>query len=82
VYSNPKYRENILSKNEAFFIEEGSEQKFSEDINSKLFTLKGIWEKLSSTNKDTVWVYFQTLVKICDKYIQRSINSGSADSGS
>jgi hypothetical protein len=79
VYSNQEYRQNILSKNDAFFINENNESKFSDDVNSKIFTLKGIWTKLSGENKNTVWVYFQTLIKIVDKYIQKSVN-GSADS--
>lgn len=74
VYSNPTYRENILLKNEDFFIE-GKESNYGEEVSSKIFTLKGIWNKLSTTNKDTVWVYFQTLVKIVDKHIQKSVSA-------
>lgn len=79
VYSKQEYRQNILSKNDAFFINERIDPKLSDDVNSKIFTLKGIWVKLSSENKNTVWVYFQTLIKIVDQYIQKSVNA-SADS--
>jgi len=75
VYSKQEYRQNILSKNDAFFINERIDQKLSDDVNSKIFTLKGIWVKLSSENKNTVWVYFQTLIKIVDQYIQKNVNA-------
>jgi len=65
------YREKILNKDESFFLENdyseikeanGDENTVEQVINK----LKKYWHELSQENKDKIWKYLETLIKLSD----------------
>lgn len=69
-YVLTKYRDNILSKNEEFFlnnndieITSGKKEYWYEFINY----IKIIWKTLDNDNKDIIWKYFHSLLILSDK---------------
>lgn len=65
------YREKILNKDETFFLDnEYSEIKqANEDENTVeqvINKLKSYWGELSGENKEKIWKYLETLIKLSD----------------
>lgn len=65
------YKEKILKKDESFFLEnEYSEiKKANEDENTVeqvINKLKKYWGELSAENKEKIWKYLETLIKLAD----------------
>lgn len=68
-----KYKSEILEKNSDFFMnhqytelyKNNSDDSFTEQLISKI---KGYWKSMSGENKEIVWKYFTTLVKICERF--------------
>ena len=65
------YREKILSHDESFFLENdyseikeanGDENTVEQVINK----LKKYWHELSKENKEKIWKYLETLIKLSD----------------
>lgn len=65
------YKEKILSRDESFFLENdyseikeanGDENTVEQVINK----LKKYWHELSQENKDKIWKYLETLIKLSD----------------
>jgi|TARA_B110000259_G_scaffold184211_1_gene230800 hypothetical protein len=77
LFVNDKYKENILTKNEEFFLShdyneiltnDNLKKEFNGDINNKIINkLKGYWKDLSSDNREIVWNYFTLFLKISNK---------------
>ena len=64
------YKKNILDKDEEFFLE--TEIKHDHDYLSDSLHIKQLWkDKLSDSNKEIVWKYFQVLIVLSEKYIVR-----------
>ena len=73
-YVNIKYKEQILNKDETFFLNTVNyDVHIQEDYQNKDYwnnfieQLKKIWVTLNSENKDNIWKYFQILVALCNK---------------
>ena len=77
LFVNDKYKENILTKNEEFFLShdyneiltnDNLKKEFNGDINNKIINkLKGYWKDLSSDNREIVWNYFTLFLKLSNK---------------
>ena len=66
-----EYRENIMSKNENFFLDNEYknflEKPSEHDISNIITKLKDLWRNLSDSNKEKVWGYLILLLNISDK---------------
>lgn len=65
------YKEKILAKDETFFMQnEYSEIKQANDdentVEAVINKLKVYWTELSEENKDKIWKYLETLIKLSD----------------
>ena len=63
------YKDGIINKDETFFLT----TNYSEVIKKKTDTLynlinklKGYWKSLSDSNKEKIWEYFHSLIKLSD----------------
>jgi len=68
----PMYRDNVLAKNEAFFIENDYSELASKEknITGELITkLKNYWVQLDETNREVVWKYLIILITLVDRYV-------------
>jgi len=69
VYSY-NYREKILDKDESFFIEneydEIKEANGAESIGGIIEKLKQHWKTLENDNKEKIWQYLSTMIKLGD----------------
>lgn len=69
-YVVSKYRNNIMTKDETFFltnkldVSESSHEEAWEDF---IEQLRSIWKELDESNKATIWKYFQVLICLNDK---------------
>lgn len=62
------YKQNIMEKNESFFLGDGV--SIQQDYMSNAIHLTDLWKtKLSDTNKEIVWKYFQVMTIIAEKTI-------------
>lgn len=63
-YVATKYRDNINTRNEDFFLKL--------DLTGTPFAsfnyLKDMWKSTSNTTKEAMWKYVELLTKLCDKY--------------
>ena len=69
------YKENILVKDEVFFLDNNytdlvsSNSKYSEsDVFNIINKIKGYWVELNDNNKTKIWDYMILLINISDKY--------------
>ena len=65
------YREKILNKDETFFLDndysEIKEAKVDENtVEQVINKLKSYWGELSAENKEKIWKYLETLIKLSD----------------
>ena len=64
------YKEQILSKDEKFFLGDGVSIK--KDFLSESLELKTLWEtKLSTENKEIIWKYFKILILLMEKELNK-----------
>ncbi len=64
-------RDQILSKNEDFFLNGGWQEEVNkDDYSSKIRDIiKNVWvHKMSEVNKEIIWKYFTVFVKLSEKY--------------
>jgi len=64
------YREKIVSKDEEFFLENNyvEVKKYDqEEIFNVIDKLKNYWKNIDSNNKDKIWEWLHTLIKVSDK---------------
>lgn len=63
-------REQILAKNEDFFLSGGGQDDVKDDYSSKLRDIiKNVWiHKMSEVNKEIIWKYFTVFVRLSEKY--------------
>ena len=67
------YKEQILNKDEKFFLGDGVFIK--KDFLSESLELKKLWEtKLSKENKEIIWKYFKILILLIDKELNKKIS--------
>lgn len=70
-YIASKYREQILNKDESFFLNEQYDIEDEQGYwKSFIDTICVLWTGLSPENKETVWQYFRVLLVLNDKYIE------------
>jgi len=63
------FKEHIMSKNESFFLGNGIAEK--KDYMTESIHLTELWKtKLSDSNKEIVWKYFQVLILLAEKTIK------------
>jgi|TARA_R110001592_G_scaffold124382_2_gene333189 hypothetical protein len=66
------YKEQIVNKDENYFIK----KTYNEDIEGleydtewtldQVLNLKELWAQLDDNNKETIWIYFNVLIKITE----------------
>ena len=66
------YKEQIVNKDENYFIK----KTYNEDIEGleydtewtldQVLNLKELWGQLDDNNKETIWIYFNVLIKITE----------------
>ncbi len=63
-------RDQILTKNEDFFLNGGGQEAVKDDYSSKLRDIiKNVWvNKMSEVNKEVIWKYFTVFVRLSEKY--------------
>lgn len=63
-------RDQILTKNEDFFLNGGGQDAIKDDYSSKLRDIiKNVWiHKMSDVNKEIIWKYFTVFVRLSEKY--------------
>ena len=62
------YKKHIIERNESFFLGDGCSIK--QDYMSESIKLTELWKtRLSDSNKEVVWKYFQVMIVIAEKYI-------------
>ena len=65
------YKDQILKKDEEFFLKTGS-VNVENDYMSESIHLRDLWKnKLSPKNKEVVWKYFQVMIVLADKYLAK-----------
>lgn len=71
-----KYKNNILNKDEDFFLKHDYHDVKEKSIHSQEFTdqliekIKSHWSTMTVENKRVVWTYFILLTKLCEKYYE------------
>ena len=66
------YKENILKKNEEFFLNNNYHEIINDNKNDSqglevvIQKLKNYWKTLSDNNKSQIWEYLSTLIKLSD----------------
>ena len=76
IYKNDKYRNNILKKNDDFFLDVDNHKESlngSDDKLSKLFMFKNFWKNSSNSLKEYIRNSCITMVKICENYINLKV---------
>lgn len=68
-YIAGKYRDQIMTKDEQFFMNEKYDVDPSEKDHWESFieTLRGLWKGLSDDNKEKIWQFFRVLLVLNDK---------------
>jgi hypothetical protein len=67
-YVSDKYRDYILTKDEAFFLTHDIEVNSHKDYWDEFINyIKGIWRTLDVENKEIIWKYFHVLLVLSDK---------------
>lgn len=64
------YRDKLEAKDETFFLNNTFKevQKYeNEEIFNVINRIKKYWKDLSNTNKEIIWKYIDTLIKLSDK---------------
>jgi len=73
-YVYTKYKTQILSKDEEFFMKHDYKDEINSSDLSYEFTdqlidkIKSYWCSMTDDNKKIVWTYFTLLTKLCEKY--------------
>ena len=65
-------RENILSKDEKFFLDDSNYEKYvkkGEQSFVELLRLKDVWGQLDEKSKENVWKIFQALLILSEEYV-------------
>lgn len=73
-----EYKKNIEERNTDFFLNNDysdvlnndiiKQSMNDDDVNKKLINkLKGYWKDLNNNNRDTIWTYFNILLKLSNK---------------
>lgn len=67
-----KFNEEIKTKNEKFFLD----KKYDQDITvvendrewalDEVLNIKTLWKELNAENKETIWTYFNILIKLVE----------------
>ena len=68
-YMTPEYREQIINRNEQFFLQQSYDtmvEKDGADLNF-INKLKELWHLLSAQDKEMMWRYIQCLIVIDSK---------------
>ena len=63
------HKENILKKNEEFFLNGGGQEKVSNDNQHYVLSLKSDWNNISEENKNIIWKYFHVLILLAEKIV-------------
>jgi hypothetical protein len=72
VYSNDKYRHNLLEENEEFFMNNNYDDVPEEEKNDAfkyIFHFKELWQQISPDTKIYIKKSMYVLVKICEEYL-------------
>lgn len=66
-----QYKQNILDKNEIFFLNNEYKEitKKTEGIQLIIDKIKKYWSILSNNNKEQIWTYLHSLIKLNDMII-------------
>jgi len=62
------FKEMIHAKNEQFFLER--DNIFGSSPKEKVIHFKSLYNKMSEEDKKTLWIWFESFISICDKYVK------------
>jgi hypothetical protein len=63
------HKDEIMKKNEKFFMEGGGQDNLSEDKYQYALDLKDKWNKFTDANKAVIWRFFQVMIVLSERYI-------------
>lgn len=66
------YKKCILNKDETFFLTTNYSEvikKKTDTLDNLIIKLKGYWKTLTNSNKEKIWEYFHSLIKLSDLII-------------
>jgi hypothetical protein len=63
------HKDQVMSKNEDFFLKGGGQENLGEDKDQYVLDLKDKWGKFNDTNKAVIWKFFQVLVILSERHI-------------
>ena len=68
------YRSRIMNRDESFFLTHTYTEEVThmadQNVTQQLIDkIKSYWSEMSEQNKNTVWQYFEVLIKLTDRYI-------------
>ena len=64
-----KHKENIINRNEEFFLNGGGQEGISDSKKKYVLSLTNDWNDISEENKNIVWKYFQVLILLAEKIV-------------
>jgi len=64
------YKSKIMNKDEMFFKNNNYDKEVDTsrpDIVKTIVTLKKYWDEIGENNRNTIWLYFQVMIKLVEK---------------
>ena len=74
IYSNQKYRKNILAGNDNFFLEENYSNVVENTSDENIFQFKSCWGKLMNDTKEVIKKSMIRVVKVTEQYVKCKAN--------
>jgi hypothetical protein len=73
IYSNDKYRDSILERNETFFRHNDHKDLTTKDESGSevLFQFQSCWDDLNKESRNFIKEAMKTLINLCDVYIEQ-----------
>ena len=63
------HKDQVMAKNEEFFLKGGGQENLGEDKDHYVLDLKDKWAKFNDTNKAVIWKFFQVLIVLSERHI-------------
>ena len=68
------FKQEIMEKNEKYFLENGTKEDLGEKKYKYSIDLKENWKNLNEQNKEIIWKYFQVLLVLTEKYLVETVS--------
>ena len=63
------HKDQVMAKNEDFFLKGGGQENLGEDKYQYALDLKDKWAKFNEANKAVIWKFFQVLIILSERHI-------------